>query len=220
MDWTALRVSLLLAAGTTFILWGIGVPWAYRLVRSPPAVRRRWELLVTLPLVLPPTVLGFYLLLLTAPTGPVGRFTHATFGTTLPFTFPGLLLASTIANLPFAMRPFLAALRGVDPHLEEAAWCLGVSRRRTFFAVVLPAAAPGLLAGGVLTFAHTLGEFGVILMMGGNIPGATRTLSVALYDHVQALDYAAAHRTAALLTALALGLLLLLQRLTDPEDRP
>ena len=151
---------------------------------------------------LPPTVLGFYVLVALGPVSPVGRaYAALTGGATLPFSFTGLLLASILYSLPFAVRPFMAAFAGVDRRLVEASWCLGVSRTRTFFRVVLPLAGPGVLAGAVLTFAHTVGEFGVVLMVGGNIPGVTRTVSVAIYDEVQALDYATAGRTALALLA-------------------
>jgi molybdate transport system permease protein len=140
------------------------------------------EALVSLPLVLPPTVLGFYLLTSLSSWG-------------LPFTFVGILVGSVVLNLPFAIRPYSAAFIAVDPRAIEAAWSLGASRWTTFRRVTVPLAGPGLLAGSVLTFAHTVGEFGVVLMVGGNIPGVTRTLSIAIYDDVQAMDYAAASRT-------------------------
>jgi molybdate transport system permease protein len=203
MDWTAARVTFWLAAGTTGVLLVLGVPLAYWLATT----RWRWKVLVeatvTLPLVLPPTVLGFYLLLASGPHSPVGRWIAGATGRPLPFTFAGILVGSVLINLPFAVRPFAAAFAAVNPRYREAAWCLGVSRLGTFFRVTLPLAWPGVFAGAVLTFAHTVGEFGVVLMVGGNVPGVTRTLSVAVYDDVQALDYAAAGTTAAALVAFA-----------------
>src|SRR5207248_1460553 len=156
-----------------------------------------------LPLVLPPTVLGFYVLAATGPEGLLGRGYEALTGGRLPFTFAGILVGSVLFNLPFAVRPFAAAFAAVDRRLVEASWCLGVSRLGTFFRVVVPLSWPGLLTGLVLTFAHTVGEFGVVLMVGGNIPGVTRTVSISIYDDVQALNYAAAGQTALFLLGLS-----------------
>ena len=207
MDVEALRLSFTLAALTTFALLVIGLPVAAWLATS----RWRWkpivESVVALPLVLPPTVLGFYLLVAMGPTSPFGRAWIATFGRPLAFSFEGLLLASVVYSLPFAVQPFAAALSAVDPRLVEASHTLGVSRLATFFRVSLPIAAPGVVAGAVLTFAHTLGEFGVVLMVGGNIPGETRTLSIAIFDAVEQLDYATASRTALFLLALSFAVL-------------
>jgi molybdate transport system permease protein len=199
VDRTALLLSLRLAAWTTVLLLPLGLPVAWWLARS----RWRWkflvEALVALPLVLPPTVLGFYLLIALGPRGPLGPAFESLTGHSLPFSFEGLLLASVLSGLPFSVQPFTTALMGVDPRLIEASWCLGVSRAWTFFRVVLPLAATGILSGMVLTFAHTLGEFGVVLMVGGNLEGRTRTASIAIYDAVQALDYDAAGRTSLVL---------------------
>jgi molybdate transport system permease protein len=200
VDRAAIVLSLWLATCTTLILCVLGLPLAYWLAVS----RRRWKFLVeavvALPLVLPPTVLGFYILLAIGPHSPVGRAYGAlTGGGLLPFSFPGLLVASVLYSLPFAVRPFAVAFAGVDRRLVEASWCLGVSRPWTFLRVVVPLAWPGILAGIILAFAHTLGEFGVVLMVGGNIPGVTRTISISIYDDVQALDYAAAGQTSLLL---------------------
>jgi molybdate transport system permease protein len=207
MDWAAIGLSLWLAACTTLLLCAIGLPLAYWLATS----RWRWKFLVeavvALPLVLPPTVLGFYLLLAMGPNTPLGRGYSALTGGILPFTFPGLLVASVVYSLPFAVRPFAVAFAAVDRRLVEASWCLGVSRLGTFFRVVAPLAWPGILAGVVLTFAHAVGEFGVVLMVGGNIPGVTRTVSISIYDDVQALDYAAAGRAAFLLLLFSFGAL-------------
>ncbi|MFO0878372.1 MAG: molybdate ABC transporter permease subunit [Gemmataceae bacterium] len=207
MDWTAIRVSLALATCTTLALCVLGLPLAYWLARSHWRWKFLVEAVVALPLVLPPTVLGFYLLLMLGPQGPLGRSYAALTHAHLAFTFPGLLLASMVYSLPFAVRPFAVAFASIDHRLVEASWCLGVSRIGTFFRVVVPLAWPGVLTGMILTFAHTVGEFGVVLMVGGNIEGSTRTVSVAIYDHVQALDYQAAGRTALFLLVLAFGAL-------------
>jgi molybdate transport system permease protein len=196
VDWLAIGLSLRLAACTTLILLVLGLPLAYWLARSTWRGKFLVEALVALPLVLPPTVLGFYLLLAMGPRGPVGGVYTGLTGRLLPFSFPGLLLASILYSLPFAVRPFAVAFAGVDRRLLEASWCLGVSRTATFFRVVVPLSWTGILTGLILTFAHTLGEFGVVLMVGGNLPGVTRTVSISIYDEVQALDYAAANQTA------------------------
>jgi molybdate transport system permease protein len=203
MDVAALALSAKLASLTTLILLALGVPLAWWLATSRFPGRFLVEAVVALPLVLPPTVLGFYLLVGLGPRSPAGRAFEALAGHPFPFSFTGLLVASALYSLPFAVQPFVAALAGVDRHLVEASHTLGVSRLGTFLRVSLPLAWPGILAGAVLTFAHTLGEFGVVLMVGGNIPGRTRTLSVAIFDHVEALEFGAAHRTAGLLLAIS-----------------
>ena len=199
MDWIALWLSVRLAASTTLVLLAIGIPIAYWLVFSP----RRWKVLVeavvALPLVLPPTVLGFYVLMAIGPFSPLGRGYARLAGHGLPFTFEGLLIASVLYSLPFAVQPFAAEFASVDRRLIEASWTLGVSRLATFRRVVIPLSVRGLVTGIVLSFAHTLGEFGVVLMVGGNLPGVTRTVSISIYDSVQSLDYAAASRTSLLL---------------------
>ena len=201
MDWSAVGLSLRLAGCTTLLLGVLGLPLAYWLARSRWRGKFLVEAFVMLPVVLPPTVLGYYLLIALGPRSPLGQACLALTGRTLPFTFAGLLLASLLYNLPFAIRPFAVAFTGVDRRLVEASWCLGVSRRGTFFRVELPLAWAGILTGLVLTFAHTVGEFGVVLMVGGNIPGETRTVSISIYDSVQALDYQTAGRTALALLA-------------------
>jgi molybdate transport system permease protein len=185
MDWGAFSLSLRLAGSTTLILLFLGLPLAYWLAVSTWRWKFVIEAIVTVPLVLPPTVLGFYLLFALGPYSPLGEQYESLTGGTFPFTFTGLLIASVLFNLPFAVRPFVAAMAGVDRRLIEASWCLGVSRLRTFFRVVVPLAWPGILGGIVLCFAHTLGEFGVVLMVGGNIAGQTRTLSTSIYDKFQ-----------------------------------
>ncbi len=209
MDWAAVALTARLAAWTSLVLFLIGVPIAYWLAVSPWRLKFLVEAVVALPLVLPPTVLGFYILLAISPRSPLGAFYLDLTGRTLPFSFQGLLLASVLYSLPFAVQPFAAAFKTVDRRLVEASWSLGVSRTATFFRIVLPLARPGLLTGIVLSFAHTLGEFGVVLMVGGNLPGVTRTVSISIYDEVQALNYAAAGKTSLLLLGLSLFVLIL-----------
>jgi len=207
MDWQAIGLSLRLAASTTVILLLCGVPLAYWLAFS----RRRWKFLVeavvALPLVLPPTVLGFYILLAIGPRSPVGALYGKLTGGLLPFSFQGLLLASTLYSLPFTVQPIASAFAAVDGKLIEASWCLGVSRLATFLRVVAPLAAPGIVTGAILSFAHTMGEFGVVLMVGGNIAGETRTVSIAIYDQAQALDYAGAAQTSLVLLGVSFAVL-------------
>lgn len=203
MDTAALWLSVRLAAATTAVLVAAGMPLAYWLGRS----RRRWkplvEAVVALPLVLPPTVLGFYVLRAISPRSPIGRWYEALTGSQLPFTFRGLLVASVLYSLPFAVQPMAVAFGQVDGRMLEASWTLGEGRLATFARTVMPLALPGIVTGAVLAFAHTLGEFGVVLMVGGNIPQETRTVSISIYDQVQALDYAAAGETAAVLLAVS-----------------
>jgi molybdate transport system permease protein len=213
MDLAALALSTELAGLTTVILALVGLPIAWWLVTSRFRLKFLVEAVVALPLVLPPTVLGFYLLAGLGPRSPAGQLFQAVAGHPFPFSFAGLLTASVLYSLPFAVQPFAGALAGVDRRLVEAAHTLGVSRLATFLEVTLPLAWPGVLAGAVLTFAHTLGEFGVVLMVGGNIPGKTRTLSVAIFDHVEGLEYGAAHRTAGLLLAISFAVLALVYAL-------
>src|SRR5277367_4255097 len=193
MDWSAIFLTLRLALIVCAILLVIGTPIALWLSFT----RWRWkffiESIVALPLVLPPTVLGFYLLVAMGSNSPLGRWYRSFTGHGLAFTFEGLAIASVLYSLPFAVQPMAAAFSQVDRNLINASSILGASRLRTFLRVVV--------TGFVLSFAHTLGEFGVVLMVGGNIPGVTRTVSIAIYDHVQALDYAGANRMAILLMA-------------------
>jgi molybdate transport system permease protein len=199
LDWTAIGLSLRLSFWTTFVLLLLGLPIAHWLTFS----RRRWkvaiEAIVALPIVLPPTVLGFYVLIAIGPRSPVGRFYQQLTGELLPFSFRGLLVASILYSLPFAVQPFASAFKAVDHRLIEASWCLGISRFATFRRVIVPLSSPGIVAGMVLSFAHTLGEFGVVLMVGGNLPGITRTVSISIYDEVQALNYELAGQTSLLL---------------------
>jgi molybdate transport system permease protein len=194
MDWAAIGLSLRLATCTTAVLFLIGLPLAYWLA----VTKWRWKFLIeaviALPLVLPPTVLGFYLLMAFGVYSPLGFLK-------LPFTFQGLLIASVLYSLPFAVRPFSAGFAAIDRRLLEASWCLGVGRLATFFRIVFPLSWAGIVTGIVLSFAHTLGEFGVVMMIGGNIPGVTRTVSIAIYDAVQATNYEAAIGTSLFLLA-------------------
>jgi molybdate transport system permease protein len=207
MDLAALRLSLVLATLTTASLLVVGLPLAHWLATTRWRLRFLAEAVVALPLVLPPTVLGFYLLWGMGPNGPLGRAFQVVAGHPFPFSFAGLLVASVLYSLPFAVQPFAAAISAVDPRLVEASHALGVSRLGTFLRVTLPLSWDGVLAGAVLSFAHTLGEFGVVLMVGGNVRGQTRTLSIAVFDHVEALEYGAAHRTSALLLLLSFAVL-------------
>jgi molybdate transport system permease protein len=201
MDWGAIFLTVRLAMTVCAILLVLGMPIASWLSFS----RWRWkffvESIVALPLVLPPTVLGFYVLVAMGSNSPLGRWYQSWSGHGLPFTFEGLVIASVIYSLPFAVQPMAAGFSQVDRNLINASSILGASRIRTFFRIVLPLSLGGVVTGVVLSFAHTLGEFGVVLMVGGNIPGVTRTVSIAIYDHVQALDYAGANRMALVLMA-------------------
>ncbi len=217
MDVDALWVTLKLATLTALLSFLVGVPAAWWLATTRSAARPVVDAVIALPLVLPPTVLGFYVLAALGPEGIVGAPLAAVGGPRLPFTFGGLLLGSVLFNLPFSVRPFAAAFAAIDRRLLEAAWCTGASRLSTFVRVALPLSAPGLRAGIILTFAHAVGEFGVVMMIGGNIPAVTRTLSVAIYDDVAALDYARAHQTAAALLVFSFLVLVLAGR-TDRRD--
>ena len=199
MDWTAIALSVRLAAIVSAVLLVIGLPIAYWLAFSSSRWRFVVESIVALPLVLPPTVLGFYMLVALGSRSPLGRAWQAWTGHGLAFTFEALVIASILYSLPFAVQPIAASFAQIDRTLLEASATLGVGRLRTFLRVVLPLSIEGVLAGAVLTFAHTIGEFGVVLMVGGNLPGVTRTVSIAIYDDVQAFDVASAHRTALLL---------------------
>lgn len=204
MDWTALGLTLRLAFCSMLLVAIIGIPLSYWLARSPRKWKWNIEAVVSLPMLLPPTVLGFYLLILLSPQSAVGKFIESTIGLRFPFTFAGLLVASLIFNLPFAVRPWVSAFRGVDQKLLETAYCLGFSPWKTFWNVTLPLSLHGILAGLVLTFIHTMGEFGVTLMLGGNMPGVTRTLSITIYDDVQAMRYEKAFITSLVLVGFAI----------------
>jgi molybdate transport system permease protein len=204
---TELLLSFRLAFLVTAILLILAMPIAYWLAFSKFRAKFLVEAVVALPLVLPPTVLGFYLLIAMGPRGPLGKVWLDLFGHTLAFTFTGLVIASVLYSLPFCVQPLVASFERLDPKLLAASRVLGANSQRTFFQVILPLSTPGVITAAVLTFAHTLGEFGVVLMVGGNLPGATRTVSIAIYDHVQSIDYATANQLS--LTLLAISFVLL-----------
>lgn len=203
MDWQAISLSLQLSFLTMIALLLLGLPVGYWVAFSSWRWKFLVEAVVALPIVLPPTVMGFYLLVAMGPRSPLGQFYLWVTGSTLPFSFEGLLIASVLYSFPFAVQPFAASFSAVDRHLLEASWCLGASRFRTFIRLIIPLSLPGILAGMVLSFAHTLGEFGVVLMVGGNLPGRTRTVSISIYDDVQALNYAGAGKTALFLLSVS-----------------
>ena len=208
IDWQTFRLTLELAFTVSAALFLLGLPIAYWIAFS----RWRWkfliEALVALPIVLPPTVLGFYVLVALGPRSPLGRWWISLTGHTLAFTFSGLVIGSILYSLPFAVQPFASSFSSVDSKLIAASATLGASPFRTFIRVIAPLSSAGLITGTVLSFAHTMGEFGVVLMVGGNIPGVTRTVSIDIYDRVQASDYAGANQTALVLLALCFVLLM------------
>ena len=215
MDWLALALSLKLGAMTIFVLLPIGIVLGRLLAFHRFRGKGFAEALLALPLVLPPTVLGYYLLVALGGNSPIGRSWQALVGHTLVFSFEGLLLASIIANLPFAIQPMQRGFEAIPPEVREAASCSGLSPWRVLWMIDLPLAWPGMVTGLVLAFAHTLGEFGVVLMVGGSIPGETRTIAIAIYDRVQAFDNQAAGVMSALLlvlSLLALGVTYILSR--------
>jgi molybdate transport system permease protein len=207
MDWQAFWLTLRLALVVALILLLVGLPLGYWIAFS----KWRWKFLaeavIALPIVLPPTVLGFYVLMALGQRSPLGRWWHSLTGHTVAFTFEGLVIGSVLYSLPFAVQPFAASFASVDSRLLAASQVLGVSKFRTFWRVVVPLSVSGLVTGVALSFAHTIGEFGVVLMVGGNIPGVTRTLSINIYDQVQNLDYSTANATAMTLVAIAFVLL-------------
>lgn len=207
MDWPAILLSLKLSTLVCGSLLVVGTPIAYWVTYSKWHWKFLVESVVALPIVLPPTVLGFYILVAIGSQSPIGRAWAAWSGHGLAFTFEGLVIASLLYSLPFAVQPMTVAFSQVDPQFIEASSVLGASRLRTFLRIILPLSINGVITGAVLSFAHTLGEFGVVLMVGGNIPGVTRTVSIAIYDQVQSLDYAAANRTALLLLLFSFAVL-------------
>jgi molybdate transport system permease protein len=217
-DWSAVRLTAELAALTTLILLIVGTPLAWGLARTRSRFKPLWAALVAMPLVLPPTVLGFYLLLLMGPQGLVGQLTQALGLGRLPFTFAGLVVASVIYSLPFVVQPLQQAFEAIPERTLEAAATLRAAPLDRFFSIALPLARPGLVTAAMLGFAHTVGEFGVVLMIGGNIPDKTRVLSVALYDHVEAMEFAAAHRLAGGMVVFALLVLVALYALNRPRQ--
>jgi molybdate transport system permease protein len=207
MDWQAFSLTLRLSALVAAVLTLIGLPVAYWITYS----RWRWkflaEAIVAMPIVMPPTVLGFYVLVALGPRSPLGRVWESLTGHTLAFTFEGLLIGSILYSFPFAVQPFAASFAAVDHRLVAASQTLGASRLKTFFRVILPLSVPGLVTGVALSFAHTMGEFGVVLMVGGNIPGITRTVSIDIYDKVQSLNYSGANATALVLLVISFAVL-------------
>ncbi len=203
----ALLLSIRLAICVSAILFVIGLPLGYWLAYSPWRGKFLIESVVALPLVLPPTVLGFYVLVAMGTRGPLGKLWQSAFGHGLAFTFTGLVIASVLYSLPFTVQPLVASFESVDGRLLDASAVLGAGRLRTFFRVILPMSVPGVITALVLSFAHTLGEFGVVLMVGGNVAGATRTVSIDIYDRVQALQYAEANHLALVLLAFSFAVL-------------
>lgn len=219
-DWVAIQLTAELAALTTLLLLIVGTPLAWWLARTRSPLKPLCAAVVALPIVLPPTVLGFYLLLLMGPQGAVGQLTQALGLGRLPFTFAGLVVASVLYSMPFVVQPLQQAFEAIPERTLEAAATLRAGPWDRFFSVALPLARPGLLTATVLGFAHTVGEFGVVLMIGGNIPGETRVLSVAIYDHVEAIEFAEAHRLALALLVFSLAVLLVLHLANRRTARP
>lgn len=209
IDWQTFWLTLQLAFAVSVLLLLLGLPIAYWIAFSSWRWKFLVQAIVALPLVLPPTVLGFYVLVALGPRSPLGRWWISLTGHTLAFTFSGLVIGSVIYSLPFAVQPFAASFSSVDRKLIAASATLGASSVRTFFRVIAPLSVPGLVTGAALSFAHTMGEFGVVLMVGGNIPGVTRTVSIDIYDRVQAADYAGANQTALALLILCFVLLMI-----------
>ena len=207
IDRQTFSLTLELALAVSLILLAIGLPIAYWIAFSHWRWKFLVEAVVALPIVLPPTVLGFYVLVALGPRSPLGQFWISLTGHTLAFTFTGLVIGSILYSLPFAVQPFATSFAAVDPKLIAASSVLGASPLRTFMRVIAPLSAPGLITGLALSFAHTMGEFGVVLMVGGNIPGVTRTVSIDIYDRVQSSDYAGANQTALILLLLCFAVL-------------
>ncbi len=210
LDWSPLLLTFKLACVTTLILVLLAIPIAYWLAYTKSSLKPVMETLVSMPLVLPPTVIGFYLLLAFSPGNAVGAWLDQWLGIRLIFSFPGLVLGSIIYSLPFMVQPIQSGFSGLSPSLKEAAYVLGKTRWTTIFRVLLPNIKPALLTGIVLSFAHTVGEFGVVLMIGGNIPGKTKVASIAVYDEVEALNYSTANTYSLILFACTFILLLLI----------
>ena len=203
-----LLLSVHLAAVTMLILIVLGTPLAWWLSRTRSRIRPAIQAIVALPIVLPPTVMGFYLLVVLGPYGAIGRWWVEATGDALTFSFAGLVIASCIYSLPFAVQPLQSAFESLGNKELEAARTLGASKLDAFFSIAVPLSAHGFISAAVLAFAHTLGEFGVVLMVGGNIPGETRVVSIAIYDHVESIDYASAHQLSIVLVVFAFAVLL------------
>lgn len=207
MNWSPIILSLELALVTTLLLFIVAVPIANWLAESKSKFKPVIESIISLPLVLPPTVLGFYLLVAFSPNNAFGNWLQETVGIQLIFSFPGLVLASMIYSLPFMVQPIQSGLSSLSLNMKESSYVLGKSRLATLIQVLLPNIKPSILTALVLSFAHTMGEFGVVLMIGGNIPGVTKVASIAIYDEVESLNYAAAHQYALILLVLTFGIL-------------
>ncbi|MGD9772846.1 MAG: molybdate ABC transporter permease subunit [Diaphorobacter sp.] len=218
-DWAAIWLTLKLAGTTTVLLLMLCTPLAWWLAHTPSRWRGPVGAVVALPLVLPPTVIGFYLLVSMGPSGAIGRLTEALGLGRLPFTFPGLVVGSLVYSLPFAVQPLQRAFEALGRRPLEVAATLGASPLNRFFTVALPLTLPGFVTATILSFAHTVGEFGVVLMLGGNIPGVTRVVSVQIYDHVEAMQYAQAHWLAGGMVAFSFVVLLLLHWLQPKGTR-
>ncbi len=208
MDWQPLILTFQLASITTLLLFIIAVPISHWLCFTKSKGKPIIETIISMPLVLPPTVLGFYFLLAFSPGNMFGSWLDKTFGLSLVFSFPGLVLASMIYSLPFMVHPILSGLSNLPDSLSNASYLMGHSRRKTLFQVLLPNIKPALITGIILSFAHTIGEFGVVLMIGGNIPGKTKVASIAIYDEVESLNYAAANQYSLILFVIAFLILL------------
>lgn len=212
MDWAPIWLTFRLASITTVLLLLVGIPLAAWLSATKIKLKPLIEAIISMPLVLPPSVLGFYFLLAFSPNNALGQWLEKGFNLRLVFSFEGLVVASMIYSLPFMVHPIQAGLENLPPSWKEASFTLGKSRTTTLFRVLLPNSKPALLTGIVLSFAHTIGEFGLVLMIGGNLPGQTRVASIAIYDEVETLNYAAAHSYAALLLVISLVILVLVYR--------
>ncbi|KYG73554.1 MULTISPECIES: molybdate ABC transporter permease subunit [Roseivirga] len=207
MNWSPIILSLELALVTTILLFVVSVPLANWLAETKSRIKPIIESIISLPLVLPPTVLGFYLLVAFSPNNTFGNWLQETIGIQLLFSFPGLVLASMIYSLPFMVQPIQSGLASLSLNMKESSYVLGQSKFKTLTHVLLPNIKPSILTALVLSFAHTMGEFGVVLMIGGNIPGVTKVASIAIYDEVESLNYAAAHQYALVLLLLSFGIL-------------
>lgn len=217
-DWAAIRLTLELSAGATLILLVLGTPLAWWLAQTRSRLKPMIAALVAMPLVLPPTVLGFYLLLMMGPQGWMGQLTQLLGLGRLPFSFAGMLVASVLFSAPFVVQPLQNAFEGIDKRMLEAAATLRASPLDTFFTIVMPLSRRGFLTATILGFAHTVGEFGVVLMVGGNIPGQTRVVSMQIYNHVEAMQYTHAHWLAGLMVAFAFLVLLSMHLLNHKVD--
>ena len=218
-DWAAIKLTLELASITTVLLLALCTPLAWWLAHTRSRWRGQVGAVVALPLVLPPTVIGFYLLVTMGPNGPIGQLTESLGLGRLPFTFAGLVIGSIVYSLPFAVQPLQRAFESLGRRPLEVAATLGASPLDRFFTVALPLARPGFITAAILSFAHTVGEFGVVLMLGGNIPGVTRVVSVQIYDHVEAMEYAQAHWLAGGMVVFSFIVLMLLHWLQPKGER-